>query len=209
MLVLFLAAGVAACTTEPTAHNPVVQPGKPGEDNRTLSPQEAQVGTAADRPNDADLDYARMMIVHHQQAIDMAALAPDRAANPTLKAFAARVADSQGPEIAVMNGWLRAVGQPEVDPHQSDHPADHAGHDMGHTMPGMATPEQVARLRAATGPAFDTLFVQLMTRHHQGAIEMANAVRRTGSAGKIQEWADNVVAEQSAEIQRMTAIGKP
>ncbi|GAA3041677.1 DUF305 domain-containing protein [Actinokineospora globicatena] len=197
-----LAFGGTACTSqEPGPSNPVVQPGKPGEANHTLSPEEIESGVPVVPPNAADFGYAEMMIVHHHQAVEMSALAPDRAANASLKGLASRIADTQDPEIGAMNEWLRRNGKPTVDPSH----AGHGGH-AGHQMPGMATPEQLAELKAATGPAFDELFVRLMTRHHEGAIEMANVVRKDGSDVKVQEMADNIVAEQSDEIRRMSTI---
>ncbi|SER94880.1 DUF305 domain-containing protein [Actinokineospora terrae] len=201
-VVLGIALAGAACTSpEPAPSNPVVQPGRPGEANHTLSPEEIESGVPVVPPNAADYTYAEMMIVHHQQAVDMAALAPDRAANTSLKGLASRIADTQGPEIGAMNEWLRRNGKPTIDPGH----AGHSGH-AGHPMPGMATQEQLDRLKAATGAAFDALFVELMTRHHQGAIEMADVVRKDGSDVRVQEMADNIVAEQSDEIVRLRTI---
>ncbi|MBM7775937.1 uncharacterized protein (DUF305 family) [Actinokineospora baliensis] len=201
VLAVLVAAGVGACSADQAPSNPVLQPGAPGEANHTLSPEEIESGVPAVPPNAADFAYAQMMIAHHQQAIEMSELAPERAANTSLKGLASRIADTQGPEIGAMNNWLRDNGKPAVDP-------AHAGHS-GHTMPGMATAEELAALRAAKGAEFDAQYVRLMTRHHEGAIQMANAVRKDGSDGKVQEMADNIVAEQSDEIQRMRTILGP
>ncbi|GAA3013479.1 DUF305 domain-containing protein [Actinokineospora diospyrosa] len=193
--------GIGGCSTDPAAVNPVIQPGRPGEANHTLSPEEIESGVPAVPPNAADFSYAEMMIAHHQQAIEMSALAPQRAANTSLKGLASRIADTQGPEIGAMNNWLRANGRPAIDPaHQG-----HSGHS-GHPMPGMATAEELARLEAATGAGFDELYVRLMTRHHEGAIQMANVVRKDGADITVQEMADNIVAEQTDEIQRLRTI---
>jgi uncharacterized protein (DUF305 family) len=78
-----------------------------------------------------------------------------------------------------------------------DHHADHAG------MPGMATPEQIEALKAASGKDFDRLFLQLMTAHHQGAVKMSEQVLIGGSHPKIEELANDVTATQSSEIRRM------
>ncbi|MCG8919225.1 DUF305 domain-containing protein [Actinokineospora sp. PR83] len=193
--------GAAGCATDEAPANPVVQPGLPGEGNRTLSAEEAASNAAATPPNEADYAYARDMVAHHRQALVMTALVPDRGADPTVKAFATRIADTQGPEVDMMNRWLTRNGQPAVAEHEG-----HGGHGSHHAMPGMATEEQLAALAAASGPAFDRLFLELMIRHHEGAISMADTVRRSGSDVLVQEMADNVVAEQSDEVARMRGM---
>lgn len=190
--------GAAGCSEEPPpADHVIVQPGKPGEDNRTLSPEEAETAIPEVKPNDADLEYVRGMIVHHQQAIDMTALAPERAADSRLKGLAARIADAQGPEIGMMNRWLTGHDLPAVNPKD--------GHAHG-LMPGMASAQDMARLAAATGPEFDRLFIDLMIRHHEGAIQMAGEVQTAGADVRVQEMADDVIAEQTDEIRRMQGM---
>ncbi|MCS0636957.1 DUF305 domain-containing protein [Streptomyces sp. LP05-1] len=173
----------------------VVAPGRPGEPARTLSPEDAARAVPADTPNGADFRYTQMMIVHHGQALEMAALAPQRAESRQVKKVAARIAAGQAPEIGAMRGWLRRNGGPRPQP-------DH-GH---HAMPGMATPAQLARLRAARGSAFDELFLKLMITHHQGAITMATEVLGQGNNVQVEEMAGEVLAQQTAEIGRMRAM---
>ncbi|MFJ4934936.1 DUF305 domain-containing protein [Streptomyces pseudovenezuelae] len=171
----------------------VLAPGKPGEANRTLSAQDAQDQRADDdTPNSADVSYARMMIAHHAQALELTELAPQRAASVKLKALAERISAAQGPEIDAMRAWLKEYGQSE----KSDAHA-HA------RMPGMATEAQLEKLRAAKGKAFDELFLTLMITHHEGAITMATDVKGQGNNIRIEEMADDVVAQQTSEINRM------
>ncbi|WP_018684394.1 DUF305 domain-containing protein [Actinokineospora enzanensis] len=203
MIAVLLA--VSACTddTEPAVGmptNPVVQPGKPGGDNRTLSPAEISAGARVDQPNSADFMYAEMMIQHHQQAVDMTALAATHAQDAAVKGLADRIAHTQQPEIDAMNAWLAGKGRPKIDPSHGQH----AGHQM--PMPGMATPEQMVELQGAYGPGFDRQFLQLMTRHHEGAIQMAKDIQQHGVDVRVQEMADDIVAEQSDEIQRMRTM---
>ncbi|MBT2908344.1 MULTISPECIES: DUF305 domain-containing protein [unclassified Streptomyces] len=179
----------------PASGPSVIAPGAPGEENRTLSAEEAQKERKEDdSPNAADVSYARMMIQHHAQALDMTELAPGRAESPKVVKLAERIAASQKPEIATMQGWLRTHGKTEKDAGQ--------GHDHA-TMPGMATEAQLRQLRAAEGKAFDQLFLTLMITHHQGAITMATEVKGQGNNIQIEEMADDVVAQQTSEINRM------
>ncbi|MFF0093551.1 DUF305 domain-containing protein [Streptomyces canus] len=171
----------------------VLAPGKPGEANRTLSAQDAEAQRADDdTPNSADVSYARMMIEHHTQALELTELAPDRAESTRLKALSERISAAQGPEIDAMRAWLKEYDQPEKS---GDH--THA------TMPGMATDAQLKKLRAAKGEAFDELFLTLMITHHEGAITMATDVKGQGNNIRIEEMADDVVAQQTSEINRM------
>lgn len=79
-------------------------------------------------------------------------------------------------------------------------------HGTDHPMPGMATPAQLGELAAATGPAFDRLFLQLMTAHHEGALVMAAVVRTGGTDIAIAELAQDIVVTQSVEIDRMRGL---
>ncbi|MEO3790482.1 DUF305 domain-containing protein [Nonomuraea sp. B10E15] len=171
---------------------PVIAPGRPGEQDRTLSPAEAATAVPSPTPNAADVTYVQDMIVHHRQALDMALLAPNRAESAKVKSLAGRIKAAQAPEIQYMTTWLR-----EQEQKVPDH---HAAHDG---MPGMATPEQLEELRAATGSNFDRMFLQLMINHHQGAITMSEKVLTSGSHIRIEELAGDVSVTQMAEIRRM------
>ncbi|MFF1273501.1 DUF305 domain-containing protein [Streptomyces marokkonensis] len=173
----------------------VIAPGEPGEANRTLSAEDAARERAEDdSPNSADVTYARMMIEHHAQALEMTELVPDRAESPRIVKLAERIAAAQEPEIKAMRGWLKSHDKAERD--------DGHGHDHA-AMPGMATQAQLGQLRAADGEAFDQLFLTLMITHHQGAITMATEVKGQGNNIRIEEMADDVVAQQTSEINRM------
>ncbi|MEV0307546.1 DUF305 domain-containing protein [Nonomuraea fuscirosea] len=174
---------------------PVIAPGRPGEQARTLSPGEAATAVPSETPNAADVKYVQDMIVHHRQAMDMALLAPNRAESAKLKSLADRIKAAQGPEIQFMTSWLR-----EQEQKVPDHHAAHEG------MPGMATPEQMEALKAATGKAFDQLFLQLMINHHLGAIKMSEQVLGGGIHIRIEELASDVSVTQAAEIRRMQEL---
>lgn len=171
---------------------PVIAPGRPGEQAKTLSPAEAATAVPSPTANAADITYAQDMVVHHRQAMDMSLLAPSRADSAKLKSLADRIQAAQGPEIQFMTTWLREQEQ-EVPDH-------HAAHDG---MPGMATPEQIEALKAAKGKDFDRMFLQLMINHHLGAIKMSEQVLTGGSHIRIEELANEISVEQTAEIRRM------
>ncbi|WP_282692291.1 DUF305 domain-containing protein [Streptomyces sp. CC208A] len=196
---------LGACESEPGEGTPraagepsgpsVVAPGRPGEPARRISPQEAASLLPDDSPNAADFRYVTMMIVHHRQALTMTDLVPDRAASSPVKKVAARIAAAQGPEIGAMEGWLKNNGGPREE----------SGHDH-HAMPGMASEAQLAELRAAKGAEFDRLFLRLMITHHQGAVTMATEALSEGNNVLVEEMANDVIAQQTAEINRMRSL---
>lgn len=198
LVVVIAALSLAACTAEaapPTASQasaPVILPGRPGEPARTVAPGEAATLLPSAAANAADVTYVQDMVVHHRQALEMASLAPTRGEHVRLKSLASRIAASQGPEIQYMISWLQQQGL-RVPEHHARHGA----------MPGMATPEQLEALRAASGKEFDRLFIKLMTAHHLGALTMSEKVLVSGSHQRIEELANDVSVGQAAEIRRM------
>ncbi|RKR92509.1 uncharacterized protein (DUF305 family) [Micromonospora pisi] len=176
---------------------PVIMPGRPGESASVASPG-TQVAPNQPRYNTMDAEYIRMMIPHHSQALQMTELVPDRASDPRLKVLAGRIKDTQGPEILRMRGWLESHG---LDPDEDKR----RGHDHG-TMAGMQSPEAIARLTAARGVEFDRLFIEMMTNHHQGAIDMSIALLKVGVDIIVEEIATAVASEQNIEIQRMRGL---
>jgi uncharacterized protein (DUF305 family) len=208
--VLLAAAPLVGCTQEedekppaaPANSAPVIVPGRPGEEASTIPPGEA-TPFEQPQPNDADVEFVQNMIVHHAQALVMADLVPERAVAKDVKGIADRIADSQQAEIDMLNRWLERNDEPTVDPDASDHGGAHGGHTA---MPGYATAAQLDALRAARGKQFDTLFLQLMMAHHQGALDMAAQVQTGGLDVRVQEIADDISVTQLDEINRMRGM---
>jgi uncharacterized protein (DUF305 family) len=148
---------------------------------------------------EADVRFLQHMTVHHAQAVEMTALVPERAASPGLRLLAERIEVSQADEMAMMARLLRERGAAVPDEH-AHHTGAHAG------MPGMISPERMARLRAARGEAFDRLFLELMIEHHEGAIAMVAELLATDGAAQDPEifsFAAHVESDQRMEIERM------
>ena len=182
---------------------PIVQPGAPGQENRTLRAEDAtKLADTAFAP--ADARFMRMMIPHHAQAVDMVALVEERTSNEDILALAGRIAAGQDDEIAFMREWLTSRGQSTQMEHKAG--MSHAEHMAAM---GMATPEQMARLASLTGTEFDALFLQLMTRHHAGAIDMVDdLLAQPGTAYDpvMFEFVNDIKTEQQDEIDRMNAV---
>src|SRR5215216_7678359 len=123
-------------------------------------------------PGDDSLEagFARDMIVHHDQAVTMALSIRDRTTDPAIKTLATDILLTQENQIGQMLGWLTVWGLSAtgVEPAMA-----WMGHPTTGPMPGMATPEELKNLEGSSGDSADQLFLQLMIRHHQGAIPMA------------------------------------
>ena len=192
---------LATFATASRSQAPIIRPGSPGAEPRPLGADEAIALASADYTA-ADVQFLEAMIPHHQQALDMAALAEDRTNHEELLDAAGRIDASQQDEIEFMQKWLE-----EHDVLVTDHSA-HTG-EHGIAMKGMATPEQMAALAAATGTDFDRLFLELMIEHHKGAVEMVEALtEQPGSAYEpaLFEFTRDVTSEQNAEIGRMSVL---
>jgi uncharacterized protein (DUF305 family) len=200
---LFVSA--ALCQSAPA---PIIQPGAPGQPNKTLTPDNAAAPLRP--PSTADVKFMQGMIMHHGQAVEMTELLAKQGSSPALKELGARIANSQSAEIIFMKRWLTERGFPLVDPAD-----DMGGMDMGDmdmpAMPGMLTKKQMAALRAAQGPQFDHLFLTGMIQHHTGALTMVTDLFNNPGAGQdpiLFDFASDVTSGQTAEINIMKTMLK-
>lgn len=224
LMAVLLGLGTSACSAsdEPSAttvtpDRPVIQPGGPGEANTTHT---GPIVIPDPEVNDADVLFATSMVVHHAQAIEMVDVVEDGLEDEQVRALAERIRAAQGPELGALVAWL-AQRDRLVPPEAVDAGVDVEGlggsvgarsragghsHGGGDTMAGMATPEQMQALASARGRTADVLFLELMTRHHEGALEMATEHAANGIDQQAQEMSAEMFAEQSAEITRMAEL---
>ena len=184
---------------------PIVQPGAPGQASKTLTADQATELAKASF-TEADVRFMQMMIVHHQQAVDMSELVEARTNNEEVRAASGRILASQADEIAFMTEWLADRGQPMRMAHSGTHGPDHAEHM---TMMGMASPDQMATLAAAEGTDFDRMFLTLMIAHHEGAVDMVEELlNQPGTAADpiLYRFVTDVDNEQTSEIEKMDVI---
>ena len=159
--------------------------------------------------NKGDVTFAQDMIPHHQQAVEMAkiALDPARSASAAVKDLATRIQGAQGPEIELMTGWLSTWGQPIPAADSAD---SMEGHNMEGAksagMEGMMTAAEMTQLEAANGPAFDKLWLDMMIRHHKGAVNMSKTAQTAGKSAAVKELAAKIVTAQVAEIAEMQKL---
>lgn len=146
---------------------------------------------------EADVRFMQMMIAHHAQAVHMTRLAEGAGASDRVLRLARKIDLSQAGEIALMQGWLGDHGQFVPDAEDSW---------RGMTMAGMLSDSELAQLSAARGVDFDRLFLRLMIKHHEGAIQMVTELLNSPRAAQdvdVNVLANEVEATQTAEIGLM------
>ena len=148
--------------------------------------------------NMADSMFAMMMIPHHQQAVEMSDMILAKSdVDQQVLDLAQQIKDAQQPEIDTMQGWLDDWGV-------SSDSMDMSGMDMGED--GMMSEDEMAALKAATGPAAAKMFLEQMIEHHKGAIQMAETELQDGKNADAKKLAQAVVDTQSAEITTMQEL---
>ncbi len=173
-----------------------------------------QVAPGTDSP---EAGFARDMQVHHAQAIDMAMTIHRGTEDDEIRMLAYDMATAQAAQRGEFYDWLVKWNLPQRGGPLMGWMAEAStGHDHGAdpsateeellAAMGMAAPEELAALAAATGTAADCLFLELMIRHHTGALPMADALLELGTEPRALQVAQAVVDTQSAEIDRMQSM---
>lgn len=153
--------------------------------------------------NAAEIGFARDMIVHHAQAVDMAMLLYDRTENPDLKTISLDMALTQQAQIGQMQGWLSVWGEPIAS---ADLPMAWMDMAVSGPMPGMATDDELANLRAADGTDADAIFIPLMIAHHQGGVHMAQGLLARSENPVVRRLAQSIIDAQQREIALLESL---
>lgn len=149
---------------------------------------------AAGKHNAADAEFARSMIPHHAQAVQMSDVVLAKSGIPApVTALAGRIKAAQGPEIERMTGWLKGWNEP-------------AGMPGGHTMDGMVDNGDIMELEAAQGHVAARLFLTHMIAHHRGAVAMAKKEGTDGNNPDALKLGKDIVAAQETEIKEMQEL---
>lgn len=168
----------------------------------------------------AEAGFARDMMTHHDQGVELSMIVRDLTDDPDVRLLAYDIATTQATQSGMMKGWLNVWGLPEYssDPSMTwmttpaldgsghNHGSGDSAHVPGEPMPGLATPEQIAELESLTGVEAERKFLELMIAHHQGAIEMGEAVLDRSTNSTVRAFATSVVKSQDSEIDLMNAM---
>lgn len=146
--------------------------------------------------------FARDMINHHAQAVEMGLIAYDRATMPGVRQLGYDIATAQQGQIGMMQQWLTEWGllPTGTEPPMAWMPE---GTDalVDGRMPGMATAEEINALREAEGDEVDRLFLRLMLYHHLGGIHMAEGVLKQSDHPDVTAAAELMLQNQQYEVE--------
>jgi uncharacterized protein (DUF305 family) len=158
-------------------------------------------------PSMVDIGFSQDMIVHHQQALEIAGIVRGRL-GPSAGTVAATIENAQQREIGLMQGWLSAWDAPQVS---GDEPmawmaGKHDHGDAGAPMPGLLTRAELDELGVLGGAELESRFIRLMIRHHQGGVEMATIAVREAALPQVRAQARLMVAEQRKEMGVLSGL---
>ncbi|MFF0267030.1 DUF305 domain-containing protein [Kribbella sp. NPDC004536] len=154
--------------------------------------------TSAGAHNDADVTFAGRMVLHHQLALRMVSTADFQAKSPAVKKLAAAIKVTEEQELKQLLAWLGSWGAAIPSPRHDEDPAGE--------VPGTMTEDDWSELGNAKGTKFDRLWLQLMIKQYQGAIELAKTEQSTGSDAKAKAFASRLQATQSTEVAGMQKL---
>ncbi|SFO64667.1 protein of unknown function, partial [Pseudonocardia ammonioxydans] len=153
-----------------------------------------------------------------RQAVEMASWARDHSTDPRVRQLAFDIETTQNRQAGIMQGWLGLWDAPTLptgghmawmatgmNPSGDGTAAMTADGSMSR-MPGMATAEELARLRATPPPQLDVVFLQLMLRHHEGGTSMLQYGRDHADTSDVRNLASQMLTAQTAESQLMTSL---
>ncbi|MEU9203103.1 DUF305 domain-containing protein [Streptomyces sp. NPDC048332] len=216
------AAGSAVVLALLFAGAATVASARDGGDGQHASAPAAQVPASGS----ADAGFARDMAVHHQQAVEMSFIVRDRTDDEDVRRFAYDIANTQANQRGMLLGWLDLWELPKAaagqEPMAWMTAGQHADHDMagmpgmdsgyeahdGSLMPGMATRTELDRLRRASGRQAEVLYLQLMTDHHRGGVDMARGCADLCTVKAEKRLARGMVEGQRSELVAMAGMLK-
>jgi len=171
-------------------------------------------GSATPGAGSVDAGFAWDMSAHHRQAVTMAGYVRDHSTDGVVRTLAYDIETSQFNQVGQMQGWLDAWGLPPENPgtQMSWMSGSMPGMSMpgmsmsNGLMPGMATQAEVDKLQTMTGKAMDVYFLQLMLRHHQGGLPMAQYGAEHATQSYVRNAAQKMATGQGAEIVLMEQL---
>lgn len=159
--------------------------------------------SSAPSKNSPEVGFARDMMMHHSQAVDMATLIRDRTEDPEMRQLALDIMLTQQAQIGQMQGWLTLWGYPIA---RTEPAMTWMGMPTSGPMPGMATPEQLNQLRSLKGIEAESLFLQLMIPHHRGGVAMGEAALARAQRPEVRTLAQSIVDAQTSETTLMQEL---
>ncbi len=138
---------------------------------------------------DPDHDFASMMKLHHQSAVEMADLEIKQGVNAKTKALASTIKAANQKEIKAFDQFLSSH-KPMSSSAKMDPEAMKAMHAGTHSMNGKT----------------DHDFASMMAQHHQQAVEMSQAFLKKGKTQTMKTMASTIIKQQTKEIAELKRL---
>lgn len=138
---------------------------------------------------DPDHDFAMMMKMHHQGAVEMADLEIKQGTNAQAKALASRIKAANQKEIKELTQFLSSH-KPMSSASKFGQDAMTIMHSGNHSMNGKT----------------DHDFASMMAQHHQQGVDMARAFLKEGRTSTMKTMANNVIKQQTKEIGELKKL---
>lgn len=166
------------------------------------------------QPGAVDIGFSQDMSVHHHQAVTMGNWVREHSGDSHVRQIGFDIASAQQGQVGMMEGWLTLWEEPRQPPGEVMTWMQEPGHNHGQggaaqgdageaPMPGMATSEELERMRSLSGTELDVYFLQLMHRHHLGGIEMAEYAVDNAQIPAVRSLAERMLDSQGSEITIM------
>lgn len=142
-----------------------------------------------------EVTFLQQMIQHHRGGIEMAKLVSDHTQRPELRQFADKMVSMQQEEIEKMTAWLK-----EWHSASPKEPANAASHQK--------MKADMAKLETRRDAEFDKSFIDMMSRHHDSAVEMAQQAETKATHEELKKLAAKMAKDQQEEIEQLKGWGK-
>jgi uncharacterized protein (DUF305 family) len=193
-----LAAVLGACAS-PAPEAPSTGSGITGQVCCAVAPTADTVDGIDTAYNGWDTAFIGYMAPHDAVAGQMAALAATQAQSQQVKNVATAIDAEPGDRYLTLSAMAQAWGQPVP----STDPAAAGGHDHGG---GRTEADDLAALTPLTGAAFDRTFLDVMIRHHQAGLKVAQSTIDNGTNPQAKDVAQQMVATQTPEVAQMQQL---
>jgi len=211
-MLCIIAFSIPACTNpKPDQNKPVIEnplPETPKKDtmqngNMTMdhSIMESTKMTmdqmhAMKMTGDFDLDFANMMILHHQAAIDMSEAELLKGMDAEIKTMAQKMINAQKTEIIALQ---TIAGKLKTSSSKMAHKEMH--NELGETMMAMMNKMNALQMTGNT----DKNFVMMMVPHHEAAMTMSEDELSHGKNAELKKIAQKIISDQQREIVELKA----
>jgi len=144
--------------------------------------------------NDPDIDFATMMRVHHQSAIEMINLELAKGSDTAVKRMAEKMKVEQMREIESFDRFLQTATKKEA--------SERFATEFKGTIKAMDHSNHAA------GNSIDSEFINMMVPHHEGAIDMAQVYLKFGKNEELLQIARQIIQSQAEEVVLLKSLNK-